>query len=74
MVRNIEDLLDERNTRNLKSHLLDKKILEEIRFYHNPKKLSVGHYTGRCLYCHSNNLWDDMTTYGCNTCDAIYSV
>jgi len=38
----------------------------------NPKNEPVGHYTGRCMKCESNDLWDDVTAYGCNTCGAVY--
>jgi len=39
----------------------------------NPNHESVGPYTGRCANCHSNDLWDDETMYGCNQCGKWYS-
>lgn len=34
-------------------------------------EVKVGDFTGRCLKCGSNDLWDDMTAYGCNQCKWI---
>jgi hypothetical protein len=39
----------------------------------NPRRESVGPYTGRCKRCQSNDLWDDCSCYGCNNCGAVYS-
>ena len=39
----------------------------------NPKGEPTGAFTGRCGKCGSNDLWDDATMYGCNSCDAMYS-
>jgi len=33
----------------------------------------TGHYTGRCGKCGSSDLWDDVTMYGCNSCNAMFS-
>lgn len=38
----------------------------------NPQNKPVGHFTGRCKNCGSNDLWDDNMAYGCNDCHAIY--
>lgn len=38
----------------------------------NPGNQPTGHFTGRCMKCGSNDLWDDNLTYGCNNCGAIY--
>jgi hypothetical protein len=46
--------------------------LERTRQKNNPENDPVGHYTGRCMNCHSRNLWDDATAYGCNDCGAIF--
>ena len=58
----------------LKKRELDESTLAKIRLAQNPEKKEVGHYTGRCLYCHSKDLWDDASLYGCNVCDAMYTV
>lgn len=42
-----------------------------LRQRHNPKREPVGHFTGRCAYCGSTDLWDDNLAYGCNTCGAL---
>jgi hypothetical protein len=36
----------------------------------NPKSEPTGHFTGRCMKCGSNDLWDDNSAYGCNNCGA----
>ena len=38
----------------------------------NPRNEPTGHFTGRCMKCGSNDLWDDNLHYGCNNCGAIY--
>ena len=38
----------------------------------NPDNEPVGHFTGRCNECHSKDLWDDCTAYGCNCCGATF--
>lgn len=38
----------------------------------NPRNEPTGHFTGRCMRCGSNNLWDDNLSYGCNNCGAFY--
>lgn len=72
MEESIDKRFGEGTTGKLKAHKLDDKTLEEIRLLNNPENAPTGHYTGRCMYCHSNDLWDDATAYGCNFCDAIY--
>lgn len=37
----------------------------------NPNAEPMGHFTGRCKRCGSNDLWDDNAHYGCNTCGAF---
>jgi hypothetical protein len=46
--------------------------LDELKKKNNPDNLPIGHFTGRCGYCASNDLWDDATAYGCNTCGAAF--
>ena len=50
-----------------------KEITKLDRQKNNPDGLPVGAYTGRCRNCHSNDLWDDATVYGCNYCGAMFS-
>lgn len=38
----------------------------------NPDREPTGHFTGRCGTCGSKDLWDDVTTYGCNNCGAVF--
>ena len=45
--------------------------LVEIRRYSNTDNKPVGHFTGRCIYCGSTDLWDDNLAYGCNACGAL---
>ncbi len=45
--------------------------LVSMRKQNNPQGLPVGHHTGRCAYCGSNNLWDDNLAYGCNSCGVL---
>lgn len=45
--------------------------LVEMRMKNNPQGLPVGHHTGRCAYCGSDDLWGDNLAYGCNSCHAI---
>jgi len=45
--------------------------LERRRKENNPQNKPVGHFTGRCAHCGSNDLWDDNLAYGCNSCGAI---
>lgn len=45
--------------------------LIQMRKQNNPQGLPVGHHTGRCAYCGSNDLWDDNLAYGCNSCGAM---
>ena len=37
----------------------------------NPQNEPIGHFTGRCSICGSNNLWNDNLHYGCNLCGAL---
>jgi hypothetical protein len=37
----------------------------------NPNAEPMGHFTGRCKRCGSNDLWDDNAHYGCKTCGAF---
>lgn len=39
----------------------------------NPMAKPMGHFTGRCSKCGSNDLWDDNLAYGCNSCGAFLS-
>lgn len=45
---------------------------EALRPKNNPNKEPAGHFTGRCGRCHSKDLWDDATAYGCDCCGAIF--
>ncbi|MBY0498287.1 MAG: hypothetical protein K2P74_01560 [Nitrosomonas sp.] len=47
------------------------KELTALRKNNNPKDEPVGHFTGRCAHCGSNDLWDDNLAYGCNSCGAF---
>lgn len=60
----IWDKIDERNA-------LDKRAREECvtRTVHG---LRVGHGTGRCGGCGSDDLWDDQSAYGCNACGKFW--
>lgn len=48
------------------------QFLAEARKINNPKNEPTGHWTGRCKYCGSKDLWDDATAYGCNYCDSLF--
>lgn len=50
-----------------------RNIQSEEQRRNNPRNEPVGHFTGRCKRCHSNDLWDDNLAYGCNRCGAIYT-
>ena len=71
-MENIEKLFDNETLDKLRKKTVDDPILENIRKFNNPENKIVGHYTGRCMYCHSNDIWDDATAYVCNLCDTIY--
>ncbi|SNX59762.1 hypothetical protein SAMN06296273_1196 [Nitrosomonas ureae] len=45
--------------------------LNALRKKNNPQDEPVGHFTGRCAHCGSNDLWDDNLAYGCNSCGAF---
>ena len=69
----LEDNLKEFAPR--RNELFPLKSTEELKLMrgmNNPRKEPTGHYTGRCRYCSSGNLWDDNLTYDCNDCGAIY--
>jgi hypothetical protein len=57
----------------LRNHILEEDNIKEIRKLFNPNREDTGNWTGRCDYCHSKDLWDDVSAYGCNTCSAVYS-
>jgi hypothetical protein len=38
---------------------VDDAQLIEMRKRNNPRNEPIGHYTGRCMRCGSNDLWDD---------------
>jgi ribosomal protein L40E len=42
------------------------------RMANNPNAERVGAFTGRCRKCGSNDLWDDVSCYGCNKCGATF--
>ncbi len=44
---------------------------EAERRRNNPNNEPMGHFTGRCRRCGSNDLWDDNLAYGCNKCHAL---
>lgn len=46
--------------------------LQQLRKQNNPNMEPVGHFTGRCGYCGSKDLWDDATAYGCRSCGSIF--
>lgn len=45
--------------------------LENLRRRNNPQNEPVGHFTGRCAHCGSDDLWDDNLAYGCRSCGAL---
>lgn len=45
--------------------------LAALRRKNNPDDQPVGHHTGRCAHCGSDDLWDDNLAYGCNGCSAM---
>lgn len=49
----------------------EEELVEEQK-RNNPENKPVGHFTGRCMICHSTNLWDDAAAYGCDNCGAIF--
>lgn len=51
---------------------MKENLIEKLQKQHNPNNEPVGHFTGRCEICHSKDLWDDVTAYGCNCCGAIF--
>ncbi len=71
-MKSIDEIFGEGTLDKLSKGQLDPKVLEEIRKHNNPNNQETGHFTGRCMRCYSNDLWDDATVYGCNFCDALY--
>lgn len=51
--------------------ITDEKELERLKGINNPNNEPTGHYSGRCSFCGSKDLWDDFLAYGCNTCGRI---
>lgn len=51
----------------------DPQELQGLRERNNPHNEAVGHFTGRCMHCGSDDLWDDNLAYGCNCCGALLS-
>lgn len=47
--------------------------LRALRAKNNPTNEATGHFTGRCPFCGSDDLWDDNLAYGCNDCGAHLS-
>ena len=45
--------------------------LAVMRRRNNPDRQPVGHFTGRCSYCGSTDLWTDNLAYGCNSCGVL---
>lgn len=48
---------------------LESMTLQQRR--NNPTAQPMGHFSGRCSECGSNDLWDDNLHYGCNSCGAF---
>jgi len=69
----IDKIFGEGTAAKLKDGTLDDKTKDRIRRFHNSENKPAGHYTGRCMECHSKDLWDDASAYGCNSCGAIYT-
>jgi hypothetical protein len=67
------DRFDSNMVKKLRGRDLEAKELDNIRKITNPTDEKTGAWTGRCDYCHSNDLWDDVSAYGCNTCSSVYS-
>ena len=44
-----------------------------IQLKNNPKAQPMCDFTGRCRKCGSNDLWDDISMYGCNSCNAMFA-
>ena len=61
---------DESNKdRHLKDEQDSRLLREKMR--NNPNNEPTGNFTGRCMRCGSNSLWDDHIHYGCNNCKTI---
>lgn len=53
---------------------IEDDILDWLRRYHNPNGEPTGHYTGRCMRCHGDSLFVEMTVYGCEICYALFDI
>jgi len=73
MGETLDSIFGDGTSKRLHAGQLDKITLEAIRKYTNPDNKPSGHFTGRCMACHSNYLWDDAAAYGCNFCDGFYT-
>ncbi len=51
---------------------IDDQAAQGLRQLNNPKDEPTGHFTGRCMRCGSQDLWDDNTAYGCNCCGGFW--
>ena len=51
--------------------ITDQAELDRLKLENNPNNEPTGHYTGRCSFCGSNDLWDDHLAYGCNCCGRL---
>lgn len=71
METNLEKIIEQAKI-DFKKDKVSPETLDVVRKYNNPDEAKVGHYTGRCMRCHSGDLWDDATAYGCEFCGAIY--
>ncbi len=47
--------------------------ITRLKEANNPDGKPVGHFTGRCMGCESDNLWSDDAAYGCKCCGAFYA-
>jgi hypothetical protein len=65
--RNVYD-----NTNRIDWINLEESERKLLKRKNNPDNKRAGHYTGRCMRCKSDDLWDDCTAYGCNKCGAKY--
>jgi len=71
----LDDVFGEGTAEKLRDGILDRETVERIRDYTNPEDKPTGHFTGRCMTCYSNDIWDDAAcggAYGCKFCDSVY--
>lgn len=54
------------------NQLLDNAQAEALRTSNNPDGKPTGHFTGRCMRCGSQDLWDDNLACGCNCCGGFW--